>query len=129
MNTLDRIRELAESNLAVDRRFDSVGFIDEILDLVADVGEIKCTLAGDEKLRFQVGDGPACEVPLGRARSKLRMLCARLGVVCQEHNGGPVNLYGDEATLELRSPTRDGGKRHVRFKNTMHQHEFTITAA
>ena len=38
-------------------------------------------------LRFQTPEQPPCEVEVGRAKSKLRMLCARLGVLCNESDG------------------------------------------
>src|SRR5437588_11724407 len=81
-----------------NHQFVGVRFVDEMLLLASDVGQIKCEQVNDRRLRFQIPDQPACEVELERAKAKLRMLCARLGVLCNE-SGQDVSLYGGEGTL------------------------------
>ena len=49
------------------------------------------------------------------------MLCARLGVLCQEGGSPEVSLYGGEGTIEPDQWT-------VRFRNTPSEQEFTIVA-
>src|SRR5438034_9418653 len=90
------VRQLVEASMADNHRADGVRFIDELLALASDVGEITCTFASEHALRFQTPNEPAWEIELGRARSKLRMLCARLAVLCNESGGPDVSLYGGE---------------------------------
>ena len=86
------------------------------------------------KLRFQTPNQPPWEVELGRAKTKLRMLCARLSVLCNER-GQDVSIYGGEGVVkEIPVPagrTADVAccqKLTVRFKNTLSEQEFTLTA-
>lgn len=103
MNADRRIRELVSLSLSGNHDVDGVRFIEELLLVAADVGEVKCSLAGDGRLCFQTPGQPACEVTLDRAKSKLRMLCARLSVLCNESDGPTVSLYGGEGII-----TREG---------------------
>ena len=100
MNAEAGIRELVRVNLLGDHHIDCVRFIDELLLVVADVGEIKCSLADDRRLRFETPQAPAWEVEIERARGKLRMLCARLGVLCQESETLEGTLYGGEGVIK-----------------------------
>lgn len=161
MNTANRIRELVQVNLSVNPKVDVVRFMDQLLLVASEVGEIRCTLANEGELRFQLPNQPAWQVELERARAKLRMLCARLGVLCHESGDLEVSLYGGEGVIKKGAPdnsgsqdkaapsvasvTRDGqssaivqlppedlcrGRTEtwtVRFKNTMHEHEFTLS--
>ena len=103
MNAADRIHELVRANLSSNHKVDGVHFVDEILLVAAEVGEIKCSLsAGAEGLCFQTPEQPAWEVVLGRANSKLRMICARLAVLCA--NGATPDLYGGEGTIAVDMP-------------------------
>lgn len=102
MNAESRIRELARAHITENRMFDGVGFIDQLLLVASEVGEIKCTLAGQRELRFQLSDQPPWEVELDRAKSKLRMLCARLAKLCQD-SGGEFIVYGGEAIIRKES--------------------------
>ncbi len=104
MNTDSRIRELVRAHLSDDHEVHGVEFMDELLTLAAQVGEIRCSLAGGRALRFQTSEQPAWEVELGRAKSKLRMLCARLGVLCNESDGPKVSLYGGEGIIKRMAP-------------------------
>jgi hypothetical protein len=128
MSPESRLRELVQATLTDNHRVEGVRFIDELFPLVSEIGGIQCRLSGEQGLRFQLPGQAPWDVELGRARSKLRMLCARLGVVCQDHNGRDINLYGDEATLEFPTTSPKPSKMHVRFKNTTDAQEFTITA-
>lgn len=143
MTTQHQIEELVRDKL-VGREIDPVGFMDNLLALAALEGEIRCTFSGNEALQFTVpGQQLAFEVGLDRARGKLRMLCARLSVLCKE-SGKDVSLYGGEGMIErngppnhpsydeLNRPTvltrRRTGKWATWFKNTPAEHEFTIVA-
>jgi hypothetical protein len=128
MNAECKIRELVQATLVDNHHVDGVGFIDQLFPIVSGVGAVCCTLAGEGRIRFRLAQEPAWEVELGRAKTKLRMLCARLGVICQEQNGRFVSLYGDEADVELPTALPAGRRWHVRFKNTPSEQEFTIAA-
>lgn len=135
MTPQTQIEELARSKL-LGRRVDPVGFIDELLGLASRAGEIHGTFASDEALRFTIPEQQTVfEVPVDRARGKLRMLCANLGVRCNESGGQDVSIYGGEGvitkapafTLMNSSPNHEAWK--VRFKNTPGEHEFTIQSS
>src|SRR5438067_12282221 len=104
MNADNTIRDLIKTHLSDNHKVDVVKFIDQLFLLNA--GEIKCTLAGDRNLRFQIGNQAAWDVELGRARSKLRMMCARLGVLCNESGNQDVSLYGGEGFIHVELPAQ-----------------------
>jgi hypothetical protein len=125
MSATSRIRELVQAKLA-GRKIDVVGFVDELLAIVAETGEIHCCLASEQALRFETRDG-ACEVELDSCRGKLRILCARLGVLCNDAGGATASLYGGEGIV--CAPSNNGTESAqwtVRFKNTPDEHELTI---
>jgi hypothetical protein len=105
------------------RPVDVVGMVRLLLDAARDAGEICCRLSPDGAgLRFEFPQSTLVEdVSLDRARAKLRMMCARLAVLCREHGAPDVSPYGGEGEVES-----GGGVWHVRFVNTPSQHEFTI---
>jgi len=151
MNAESMIRELVNAYLFDNHKVDGVQFIDQLLLLACEVGEIQCNLAGERKLRFQIPDQQMWEVELDRAKAKLRMLCARLGVLCNEAGDQDISLYGGEGIIkkivplelsnnlrrssgsDLRSPTATSvvpppisKEWKVRFKNTPSEQEFTV---
>src|SRR5437667_362993 len=71
MSAQTRIRDLVLAKLA-GRKIDVVGFIDELLDVASEVGEIRCTMAADRGLHFDIGGRDACAVDLDACRGKLR---------------------------------------------------------
>jgi hypothetical protein len=110
MNAEEKIRELVQANLSSNHQVEGVQFVDELLLVAAEVGEIKCSLVADgQGLRFQSPEHPAWEVELGRANGKLRMLCARLAVLCA---GPPASLYGGEGTIavDVKADSENGEK-------------------
>jgi hypothetical protein len=110
MNADDKIRELVQANLMSNHQVEIVRFVDELLLVGAEVGEIKCSLsAGADGLRFQTPEQPAWEVELGRANGKLRMICARIAVLCA---GAPELLYGGEGTIavDVKADSENGDK-------------------
>jgi hypothetical protein len=154
MSALCQIQDLVQRKL-LGRKIDGVGFIDALLALVDRVGEIQCNLSGEETLQFRIpNEPPALEVELDAARGKLRMLCARLGVLCHESGDPDVSLYGGEGLIKKELPAElptkvgplpsadprsPGGTAlasppnpkewRVRFKNTPSEQEFTIQSA
>jgi hypothetical protein len=152
MSADNTIRELVETHLSDNHKVEGVEFVNHLLVLASDVGEIKCTLADGQKLRFETPDQLICEVHVDRAKTKLRMLCARLGVLCHEAGDKDVPLYGGEGTIKKEVPmelTQNNGplsgsdsrstagvslaplpvskEWRVRFKNTPSQQEFIMT--
>ena len=141
------IRELIQLTLSDDHRPDCLRCVDEFLRVAADVHKIHCCFAGEGKLRFQVPEEPAWEVELGRAKSKLRMMCARLSVLCNETGGSDVTVFGGLGIIRKEVPvgvnnsldnSRSRAVSHpsaqrpqlvtweVCFQNTPAQQEFTI---
>jgi hypothetical protein len=149
MNAETRIRNLVKRTLADNHNVDGVEFVDQLLLVAAEVGEIKCTIADEGGLRFQTPDQVAWTVTVDRARSKLRMVCARLAALCLEGGTRDVSIYGGEGLITKHAP-QDGvaaparksdGARELsaparpvavldewtaRFKNTASEQEFTI---
>jgi hypothetical protein len=126
MNAERRIRELVQANVIDNHHVDIVRFIDQLFPVVAEAGTIRCWQPSAGKLCFQIGDQPAWEVELGRAHSKLRMMCARLAVICREKTGLDLNFYGDEAFVEICTSLQPEDesvccvtKMHIRFRNSL----------
>jgi hypothetical protein len=124
MSQPSRIQDLVQAKLA-GRKIDPVGFIDKLLEVASEAGEIRCGLAGARTLRFELG-GEGCEVELDAAQAKLRMLCARLSVLVSEGKGSTVSPYGGEGTVTpSATPLHQSS---VRFTNTPGEQEFTMSA-
>ncbi len=102
MTPQKQIEQLARSKL-LGNRVDPVGFVDEILALASREGGIRCTFAANDALRFTISKEADFEVPVDRARGKLRMMCARLAKLCQE-NGQEFLPYGGEGIIEKATP-------------------------
>ena len=121
MSASEQIRDLVQAKLA-GRKIDVVGFIDQLLDLSQEVGAIRCSLAAEDSLRFELPGLDSCEVKLDAGRGKLRMLCARLHVLLKETSGPKASPYGGEGAII----PNDGRGWTTRFKNTPAEQEFTI---
>jgi hypothetical protein len=132
-----QIERLVPERLA-GRRIDAVRFVEELLAIVTQVGELWCGPAGDQGLRFEIRGHDPFEVGLDANRSKLRMLCARLAVLCQDENGSDSMLYGGEGTIrrtfkagafdeEPSNPIRYHLAWKARWSNTPDKHEFAIS--
>jgi hypothetical protein len=130
----EQIQRLVSERL-VGREVDGVTFVDELLVIAQQVGEVRCSPATDHGLRFQLGDRAPFEVDLDRHRGKLRMLCARLAVLCHE-SGDECKLYGGEGTIRKtrildRSESADQSDPRslswkARWSNTPERQEFTL---
>jgi hypothetical protein len=128
MSATSRIRESVQAKLT-GRKIDVVGVVDDLLGIVAEAGEIHCFLSSEQTLRFEMHDD-ICEIDLDSCRGKLRMLCARLSVLCNETAITTVSPYGGEGVIRL--PSHNGvepSRCTVRFKNTPDEQEFTIIPA
>ncbi len=130
MNAESRIRELVLTHLADDHQGGLVRFLDDLLALSGEVGEVRGTRDADTGLRFETTGQPAWVAPLGRAKTKLRMLCARLSVLCTESGSLQGTLYGGEGLILLNENTHPEvcpQSWKVSFMNTPSEHHFTIT--
>ena len=106
-----RLRELVQLHLAVDGEIRVVDFVDELFPLAVELQDLHCAATDDRALKFRRGDRELCEVDLACARGKLRMLCARLALVCGKRTGRDFSPYEDEAEFEEALPTPDGAPR------------------
>jgi hypothetical protein len=116
------MHDLIQTKLA-GRKIDVVGFVDALLALAKEAGEIRSGLATEQSLHFALGD-QAFEVELDAARAKLRMLCARLSVLCKATGGGAVSPYAGEGIIA--APGTPPEQWAVRFKNTPDEQQFTV---
>src|SRR5437870_1849521 len=90
-------------------------FLDTILGLAVELGRVTCTIVNEDTLQVKAGDTPLFETPISRAKTKLRMVCARLAVRGQAWAGHEVSPYGD--VLELEEP-RSKQLCKISFENT-----------
>jgi hypothetical protein len=79
----------------------------------------------------QGGPGPAQAPPTfilehEAARSVLRMICARLAVICNERTATDISPYGDKADLDY--DVQDHKHWSISFTNTPDRQEFLIEA-
>jgi hypothetical protein len=129
-----QIRQLVVEHLG-GRNVNGRSFIDEILVLAHRVGVVRCTPVEERGLRFELSGREPFEVDLDANHGKLRMLCARLAVLCQE-NGYPFMPYGGEGIIRKPvagsftiSADESTAEWTARWTNTPGRHEFTIEAA
>jgi hypothetical protein len=129
-----RIVRLVQAQLA-GRRIEGVAFVDELLAIAEQEGEVRCSPAEDHGLRFEVRGREPFEVDLDANRGKLRMLCARLAVLCQE-SGSDFMPYGGEGKIRRvnKLDSTDGAMSpcsitvKANWTNTPGKHEFVIQA-
>ena len=96
---------------------------DEILSQIAELKNVSCTLADDSSLCLQSQHKVVAQVKLPRAKSVLRVMCARLSVRCSEWAQKEVSPYGDQVEFELptiKLPCK------VSFENTPDAQRFEI---
>jgi hypothetical protein len=91
--------------------------IDDVLDVVfqqvPSLKNVSCTLSNPSSIAVQSQNQLVAEVRLPRAKTILRLLCARLATRASEQGGREVSPYGDAAEFETPA-----GKLRVRFENT-----------
>jgi hypothetical protein len=121
-DVIAEFRTIAGEGLA-GRRFDPVDVVERLLDAARGAGEVRGSVdSGSDGLAFTLPAHGRFVVPVEGARGKLRILCARLSVVCLERGGSEVSPYGGEGRFD----SDDGGAWSVRFTNTPSQQEFEI---
>ncbi len=99
MTVQSQIENLVQQRLT-GRKVNVPEVVDQLLALADTVGEIRCTLAGGDRLRFEIHDQAPCEVPLDLAKTKLRTMCARLAALCNNCGGQQVSPYGGEGVID-----------------------------
>ena|SRR5437868_13029943 len=114
MNAENSVRELAKVYISDNHNVHGVEFMDQLLLVALEFGEVKCGLASDQQLRFDVGNQPAFVIETGRARTKLRALCARLAGLCHESGGQDVSPYGGEGFIQKQVPLEHALTSHGR---------------
>jgi hypothetical protein len=92
---------------------------DSIVDMLFDHadknGRVTLSLEGDSCLQSQWPGVILQRADIPRAKTKLRMICARLSVRCAEWSKRPVSPYGD--SIEVVFPPTEALFK-VRFENT-----------
>ena len=136
MNFESKINELSDHYLANARAPDITGFVDQLFHVAAKTGAVACVFNGDNRLRFSAystqsrmmdpAPGTMCIVEHEAARSVLRMICARLGVICKDCTAAGISPYGDKAVLDY--DVNDQKRWSVSFTNTPERQEFLIEA-
>lgn len=136
-----KIKELSDCYLADVRAPDITGFVDQLFSVAAETGTVACVFDGGKRLQFFVrptetramGVAPrpdqaptTCIVEHEAARRVLRMICARLGVICKERTTTDISPYGDKAVLDF--DVQDQKRWSISFTNTPERQEFLIEA-
>ncbi|HZV06732.1 MAG TPA: hypothetical protein VE999_16745 [Gemmataceae bacterium] len=136
-----KIKGLSDRYLADVRSPDITGFVDQLFSVAAETGTVACVFDGGKRLQFFVrptetrvmgaASRPAqtpttCIVEREAARSILRMICARLGVICKEHTTTDISPYGAKAVLNY--DVQDQKRWSISFTNTPERQEFLIEA-
>src|SRR5438093_1416315 len=93
-----QIQEIFQQRV-VGRRMALLEIVEELLSVAGQAGQLRCTVAGPDKLRFEIPDQEPLEVPLEDAKGRLRTMCARLAVLCQK-SGGEFTPYGGEGIIK-----------------------------
>jgi hypothetical protein len=118
-----------------------VGLVEGLFRVATATGNLSCTLDENKSLHFFVRESkPAplswalnatqsqslCTVEHEAARIILRMICARLGVLCKDLGSAEVSPYGGQSEIayELHGRTRWS----IAFTNVPDRQEFAIEA-
>jgi hypothetical protein len=98
-------------------------FLDQLFGLAGRLGSINCSLRGDATLRLESCGAVLQDAEIPRAKTKIRMVCARLAVRCGEWSKQSVAPYGDVVEIAY-TPTNQRFK--IRFENTTSAQEIAI---
>lgn len=136
-----RLTELSRRYFADVRTPDVAAFVEGLFHVAAETGALACTALDAKRLRFFVPQTesrsmglapratqalPACLVEHETAIPILRMICARLGAICQERTTEDISPYG--AKTLLKYDVQDYTLWSVSFTNTPARQEFLIEA-
>lgn len=98
-------------------------FLDHLLEIAEAHGYVTCTLSGATTLQIKSNDNVLEATEMPRAKSTLRMLCARLSVRFGENANRKSSAYGD--AFEIVSPRTQRPCR-ISFQNTTTNQEIVI---
>jgi hypothetical protein len=139
MNFSENIKQLLETHFADARRPDITGLVDDLFDVAAESGSVACVLDDGDRLHFFLSPPPtqmhalvpsvsqmqsAYVMRSNVARTYIRMICARLAVICKDRGGTDVSPYGDQAVIGDSSGSRK--RWHVSFTNAPERQSFLI---
>ncbi len=96
-------------------------FIDILFDHAGKYGSVTLTLSGGLILKSPLVISLPADIP--RAKTKMRMICARLAVRCAEWSNRPVSPYG--GSIEIVFPPTKVRFR-VQFENTTASQQISI---
>jgi hypothetical protein len=135
MTIESRLQGMWTAYLADERSPNILGFMEQLFSLAAESGTVVCDYHGEGVLRFSIGhkgmpggtaNPSACFLNHQAAKSIVRMLCARLGAICQQQTGKPISFYGDSADIDYDV---SGHRRWtISFINTPEQQKFAIAS-
>lgn len=120
------LASFATQYLGNDRNNQVVAFVEYLFTLACELGEVHGSYVDPEHLLFESPGQERLLVELKMARGKLRSICARLGVLCNEGSGRELSLYGGEASFAHEVPGRGPVSVSVSFKNTPDEQRFQI---
>jgi hypothetical protein len=98
-------------------------YLDRLFEWATAYGSVACSMSKDDLLCVQTLKHVSHEFHLPRAKSKLRIMCARLAVRCEEWSKRKVSPYGD--ALEIEFPANHQ-RYAVRFENSTAAQDLTI---
>jgi len=104
------------------------GFVDNLLTLTTNVGHVTGMLLDPTTITFRYAGNDQCDVRTERAKSKFRMVCARLGVLLTDRgraNKGS-SLYGGEGCIPHQIEGGRLAQIKVSFKNTADEQRFDL---
>jgi hypothetical protein len=123
-----KIKKLSAAYLADARAPDITGFVDQLFHVAGERGALACVFDGEPRLLFSAPQPMHATyiVEHELARTILRMICARLGVLCKERTGTDISPYGAKAVIV--DDVQDRKRWKVTFTNTPQRQEFLIEA-
>jgi hypothetical protein len=128
LSIVGRLQHLIQDYLSRSKNIRVVEFVDRLLELTSELGHLNCTLGEGQTLIFATAGRPLYRAVMTRAKTILRVMCARLSVICSERTGQEASPYGDEAEFEFEPVPQKRFQVTVWFKNTPAHQEFDIQA-
>ncbi len=139
MTSETTIKDLTARYLGNLRSPDIMSFVEQLFQIAAENGSIAGGVHSEKELQFSFPTPSSqvqatqttealetCLVEHELARTILRMICARLGVLCKEYSGSEFLPYGNQAILDY--PIYNHTRWNLSFTNTPETQEFLIEA-
>lgn len=125
MNSARRIEDWVKRNLSNNQDLDVDITVQLLLTQMEILQTISCN-ASEDRLFFYRRQQQLCSIALANARSKLRMMCARLAMICREQ-GQDVSPYGGETEFAHEVSQGTSLRIGLKFMNRADHHEFALT--